>query len=65
MANRMQHRPLSASQLRVMMEEISVKCASAMQDIYQPDKVYDDLMAIRAIALDGVGEQDRSHGGHD
>jgi hypothetical protein len=51
---RIQKRPLSANQLRVMMEEIAVKCAAAMQDIYESDKVYDDLMAIRAIALDGM-----------
>lgn len=51
---RIQKRPLSAKQLRVMMEEIAVKCASTMQDCYDAGKVYDDLMAIRAIALDGM-----------
>lgn len=53
----MQKRPLSAKQLRVMMEKISVRCASAMQDIYGPEKVYDDLMAIRQIALDALAPE--------
>lgn len=51
---RIQKRPLSAKQLRVMMEEIAVKCAGAMQDIYEPDVTYDRLAAIRRIALDGM-----------